>query len=185
MTLHKPLTHELPEVIGEFIGWRAWNVIRAGNMYRLQSLGTGAPHYGCVWTPGKMMQAICDRNNERTAATSCVKADDERAPGENCSCGFYSATERDRFADMPYSKYGTGCYGADSEYMKGKVARVMGRVALAGKVIPGTEGWRSQYAWPVEIFVPYEHTALCEVLTNTYHVPVRLANWINPLKKGQ
>lgn len=127
-----------------------------------------------------MMQALCDRNFKGDAGTECAKGTDGRAPGEDCTCGFYSAASSDTFMDMPYAYYGsTNVYGGDK--MNGKVARIYGRVALAGKVIPGSQGWRSQYAWPVELYVPYEHTALVDILHDTYHVPVKLQNWQNPL----
>lgn len=157
-------------MLGEFYGWRSWKVQKLGTMVRLQSLGTGAPHYGCVWTPGRMMEALCDCNNGRHAGTEChasrVNGGDGRVAGEGCSCGFYSAASRDHLMSLPYPSY----KNANANL------RIFGKVALAGKVIPGTQGWRSQYCWPVELFVPYERQDLVKVLADTYHVPVSLAN---------
>lgn len=183
----------MEQVHGEILGWRAWNVVKIGrDKYRLGSLGTVAPHYGTLWTPGKMMEALCDRCDASRAQgaplAACSSSLDGRAPGESCTCGFYAAATHDTFELMPYQRYGQnatyrtdGCNRDGQMVRRPKAARVIGRVAMAGKVIPGTQGWRAQLAWPVEIFVPYEHTALVDILHKTYNVPVRTDNWLNPI----
>jgi hypothetical protein len=52
------------------------------------------------------------------------------APGEHCTCGIYAVS------DLNSALSGD----------------IIGRIALWGKVVPGTHGWRGQYAYPVELF---------------------------------
>lgn len=146
---------KVPDVIGEIIGWRAWNVIPWSNntLHRLQSLGAGGGKHATIWEPKKGMEAYCAKDHE--------------VPDERCSCGFYAANTREHLVGMGYNRY-------DVESPTGKA--VIGRVAMWGKVIPGTQGWRAQYARPIELFVPYVLWKLVKPLEAEYAVPVKLSN---------
>jgi hypothetical protein len=54
--------------------------------------------------------------------------------------------------------------------------RAIGEVALVGKVIRGTQGWRAERARPLRLWVPYEHWRLVRKLAQTYRVPVGLTD---------
>ena len=53
---------------------------------------------------------------------------------------------------------------------------VVGEVSLWGGVIPGSQGWRAQYAYPRKLLVPYECWQLAKPLRDDYQVLVKLAN---------
>jgi len=53
---------------------------------------------------------------------------------------------------------------------------VMGRCANWGKVIEGTLGWRAQFSYPLELFVPYEIWPIAKPLAEGYGCAVRLDN---------
>lgn len=58
-------------------------------------------------------------------------ADTHDAPGANCTCGIYAASEHGN------------CPAGD----------IVGKVKLWGKVIPGEKGYRAEYAYPSELHV--------------------------------
>ena len=88
-------------------------------------------------------------------------------PREQCSCGFYSAKSLAHLMSMHYHVYDADMNG---------MFHIVGRVANWGKVIEGSQGWRSQYAYPLELFVPYEAWRLMEPLSKIYGVPAQLKN---------
>lgn len=75
------------------------------------------------WPPGEAAEASCRVGHPHTA------------PDENCACGFYSATE---LGDIQTATTDVICWG---------------RVALWGKVIKYTRGYRAQYAYPLALTI--------------------------------
>jgi hypothetical protein len=61
-------------------------------------------------------------------------------PEKSCSCGIYALRSRAAIACSPY--------GAD--------AVAVGAVSLWGKIIPGKDGFRAQYAYPLVIYTDLE-----------------------------
>jgi hypothetical protein len=58
---------------------------------------------------------------------------------------------------------------------------IVGRVANWGKVVPGTQGWRAEYAYPEMLYVPFEVARyLARPVSDTYGVPVTLMNLLDP-----
>ena len=128
------------------------------------------PHFGTApklrsvtygeyyWAPRRAAEADCDR---------CSEADSQGVPGEHCTCGFYSAKTLEHLLSMSYHMYdadSSGCF------------HVVGQVANWGKVIEGTQGWRSQFSYPVRLYVPFEAWRLCKPLTQAYGIPAVLKN---------
>ena len=88
----------------------------------------------------------------------CIRKDNtlHLSPGENCSCGLYSSVTME-----------------NNDYVGNPV---WGSVAIWGKIIIGSKGYRSQYQYPIELFVipgsvaePYAF-----ILQDVYGVPVSI-----------
>ena len=145
---------------GEVLGWRAWYVKDIpGVGLRLQS---GYGRFPTVWEPFKVMKAECPNGHT-----------DIPMEGIHC-CGFYSALTREHLVDLGYNAYRLGD-------PFGPIV-VIGQIACAGKVIPGTQGWRAAEAWPVRLYVPYDKWQVVKPLRDAYNIPVELDK---TLGKGQ
>jgi len=148
---------EVPDIVGHVEGWRAWNVDREppafGTTPKLYSAT-----YGYYWTPRVRARAECNRGG------------DDHVPGEQCSCGFYAAKTLPHLRSMGYSSY----------HEEGPQVTIVGQLAMWGKVIEGTQGWRSEYAYPVKLFVPFEAWRLAKPVAKAYGVPVELLNLLDP-----
>jgi len=56
-------------------------------------------------------------------------------------------------------------------------------VANWGKVVEGSQGWRSEYTYPLKLWLPFEAWYLAEALGNAYGVPVALKNTLAKAEK--
>jgi hypothetical protein len=149
-----------PDIIGTVEGWRAWGVPANTPRYAVPKL------YSVTWTqfywsPRQLAQAVCDKCGDNV-------------PGEHCTCGFYSAKTFAHLQSMSYHQY-------DAE--AGGMFHVVGQVANWGKVVEGSQGWRSQKSYPAALYVPFEAHYLAARLGDTYGVPVRLKNILVPGRK--
>ena len=150
-------------------GWRAWMVSgdlpRYGVPPKLHSVS-----WGYYWAPRRRAEAVgskpypCskprkvkDRSGEEIEVTIGV-------PGEDCTCGFYSAKTFTHLMSMGYNAY-------DS---RSNSFTIVGMVGLSGKIREGSQGWRSQYAYPMVLFCPLEAQHLADPIEEAYGVPVRL-----------
>ena len=143
----------MPDFHETMTGWRAWGIDPAtptGAAPVLRSVTYG----DYFWTPRVPMEAECPKGKDHV-------------PGEDCSCGLYSAKTRAHLQGMAYHRYDAKASG---------LFHVIGEVALWGKVIEGTQGWRAQFGYPRELFLPFEAWALAKPLTEAYGIPVRLNN---------
>ena len=139
----------VPDVLGEMVGWRAWNVIETGeNEVRLGSV----THTSYIWRPQGFVIAECSLHQT------------EEIPAEKHSCGFYAAKTREHLLSMSYHRY------TDSDDI------VIGEVGLSGKVIAGTQGWRAQKARIKKVYVPFEKWQLMKKIEEVYNVEVELSN---------
>jgi hypothetical protein len=146
----------IPDVVGTVGGWRAWNVKRQPPMYgnapRLESAT-----YAYYWAPRVAARAECSK-------------DPGHVPGEDCSCGFYSAKTLAHLREMGYSEYDEN----------GEYVTVVGEMAQWGKVIEGSQGWRAEYAYPSTIYVPFEAWRLAAPISRAYGIPTKLLNLLDP-----
>jgi hypothetical protein len=142
-------------------GWRAWGVpktLEDGELPLLRSV-TFSTYY---WTPREPMRAVCNSGHAH------------KPPSLDCGCGLYSAKDRKHLLGMSYHNY-----DPDEGHFT-----VIGRVALWGNVVEGTQGWIAEYGYPQELFLPYEAWHLFKPLEEAYGVPVRLDNILrNPTEK--
>lgn len=149
----------VPDFSEVMVGWRAWGVdpaTPAGEVPILQSVTQNEQY----WIPKQPMEATCLRKGPKGHK-------DGQIPLEQCRCGLYAAKSYEHLRSMTYHTY-------DAED-KG-LFHVVGRVSLWGKVIEGSQGWRAQYGYPQELFLPYEAWRLAERLGEAYGVPCKLKN---------
>jgi hypothetical protein len=148
---------EVPDVIGEIVGWRAWKV--RGDM-RFPLLAS-VTHSGTVWHPSRWTYATCDEK------LVCRKANDvgsHRIPGEHCTCGLYAARDREQLVQLGYGEGGTQ-----------RQPVFIGEVGFVGKVIPGSQGWRAEKGRIRRLIVPPDAFRWVEPLERLYRVPVEVA----------
>jgi hypothetical protein len=148
----------------QLTGWRAWQVDK-----QLPAFGL-APKLGSVshtywWTPKRKAEADCDLCGDPDNPNA------EGVPGVDCGCGFYSAKSLKHLMQLGYHTYG------DIDEIK--QFKIIGQVAVWGKVIEGTQGWRSQYAYPRFLMLPYEMGfEFGHRIKDAYGCQVRLLNFL-------
>jgi hypothetical protein len=154
-----------PDELGTVTGWRAWRVDRVPDAEGRVLLYSAAFEY--AWVPFEKARASCEN------CKSTDPRDKDCTPGNTCSCGFYSARSLAHLRSMNYHAY-------NDETDDGSV-KIVGRVANWGKVVPGTQGWRAEYAYPERLFVPFEVARhIARPVMETYGVPVTLMNLLDP-----
>jgi hypothetical protein len=155
----------VPDVIGEpVVAWRTWFVVpehKTSGALRLQSIV-----YGDIWEPRVEHEAECRPGTSRVY-------DSEKsihvAPDDEHSCGIYAVDTPEQVD----AYYRSGGYTARYEWME--IWRVVGTVAMWGKIVPGSNGYRSQYAYPKMIQVPkrikgrLQHLSATEVVSALEH----------------
>lgn len=151
-----------PDSADVVYGWRSWGVRKATTKAGLTVLQS-ITHREAFWQPRATMEAVCPRS---TGRANGVARKGHEVPDSHCSCGLYSAKNRKHLMTMGYHRYG------------GDLFHVIGRVALWGKVIEGSQGWRSQFGYPAELYLPFEAWHLAEQLEDAYGVPVALSNFL-------
>jgi hypothetical protein len=164
-------SHQVPDLKDAVEGWRAWRVAKALPKFGVAPKLYSATHGDYYWTPRKAAEAECAHCSTHviTLPDGTVTND---VPGEFCSCGFYSAKDREHLMSMSYHRYdGDGEFGQFT---------VIGQVANWGKVVEGSQGWRSQFSYPKFIYVPYEAHHLAKPISVAYGVPVKLENFLQP-----
>lgn len=121
----------IPDVAHWIEGWRVWRRESGG---RLQSL-----YAGDVWPQRQVARAGCHTATDVLGQIASLYGIEniERchvSPHEHCHCGIYFKHRPPPWEDV--------FIGPD---------RIVGRVAVWGKVIQGTEGGRAQFAYPLSL----------------------------------
>lgn len=122
MRLFPEAEHETEPILG----WRAW---------RLRLLDAGlriAPTTPrSAWQPGVAIHAACSGSHTREYMVYNPElAELHRSPEPGCTCGVHAIKDPARLA------------------RSGRSAAVVGRVALWGRVIEHTKGYRAEFAYP-------------------------------------
>jgi hypothetical protein len=133
-------------------GWRVWIVTAAADGLRL-----GSVLHDEIWAPGTTALASCRRHDDLFAEPMPP----HQTPSADCGCGFHGA--RDPVDAVPY------LHGRDEP---ATVCRLLGEVALWGRLVETEAGWRAAAAYPVRLYVADE--AIAEALS-VYGVPVMSA----------
>lgn len=117
-----------PDQIEPIYGWRAWTAKPDGTLY--------ATNQETTWLPGHPTVAYC-----RVHADLFTEGlDPHSAPDQHCSCGLYA-----------------GKHVSQIMYAAGKPF-VWGEVALWGKVILCSSGYRAQFGYPARNLKLYDPT---------------------------
>jgi hypothetical protein len=131
------------------LGWRAWVVMETAAGLRLGSI-----LHDEVWAPGTTALAACRRHDDLFAEPLAPHG----TPGLECGCGFHAA--RDPVDALSYLR------GRDEA---ATVCRILGEVALWGRLVETEAGWRAGAAYPVRLYV--DDPAVAQALA-VYGVPV-------------
>ena len=117
----------IPDYISPIVGYRVWTWDTAG----LKSL------CGERWHPNHSLAARCRASAilGRDKATNDV----HDSPSAHCTCGIYAVKTLDHFRSAGYERYG-----------------IHGEVYLWGLVVEHERGWRAQFAYPKNLYVPPE-----------------------------
>ena len=118
--------------LGYVTAWRTWRVWLSSEGLSLHSVAA-APNLG-EWQPLRPMEARCGYREMRPPACEC-----DSCPSGDNKCGIYA------YREAPSSV--THAMG------------IVGRVALWGTVIEHQTGYRSQFAYPID--VAYGHCTWC------------------------
>lgn len=156
-------TMRVPDIVGEVTAWRAWELVGTVKLPRLMSVTANVAAYGpdAIWPTGRWFHAICKKGHAAG-----------EIPSEGCTCGLYAARDRDHLIGLGYGAYSN------------TVRKVIGEIAYAGKVIPGTQGFRGERARIKRLIVPYELVKFAVPLSEAYHVPVTTGFLFAPSTKG-
>ena len=137
----------VPDAIEPIVGWRCWTLNDAG---QLESL---APFGDTLWLPGERKEAKCFHPvlSMLGAASGPERAEldpdlgdadflgQHHPPLEICSCGIHAAKDLENLRIALIS------------------GPIVGEVYLWGKVIPGEDGYRAQYAYPKSLRLVADH----------------------------
>jgi hypothetical protein len=138
---------QVPDAIEPAVGYRVWKVVN-GRLYSI--------NHGDEWQPHMVFEATCSQGHD--------------VPDPRCACGTYAAATFNRLFKMGYTK-SEGLFSV----RKNEIA-VAGQVNLWGGIVPGTAGWRAQFAYPKLLLVPYSRWHIAKALAETYGVPFKFYN---------
>jgi len=141
---------DVPDYLEVMVGWRAWRIEDTRVGPKLHSPVV----QDFIWEPRQVAVALCNEGSGHPI------------PGPRHGCGLYSAKDKDHLLSMGYHNY------------DGVTFHAVGPVSVWGRVIEGTAGWRAQFGYPRELFVPYEAWQYAKPLKDAYGVPVRLNNFL-------
>lgn len=128
-----------------FAGYRSWSI---EDMQTPRLVGM----YSYTWKPGKNHAACggggcgCDVCNEEIADRGGA----HQAPGVACRCGFNAYSSIDRVSGWPSAE------------------TVVGGIVGWGKLVEGTNGWRSEFATVAAIYAPKLNVFLDDIVNSGY-----------------
>lgn len=153
------MSDRAPDVLGEVVAYRAWKVIGKVQLPMLASV----THARTLWHPQRWTFATC--GGEAKCRSSEGDTAGPGVPGEQCTCGMYAARDREHLVSMGYNQYQDDAHPT-----------FIGEVGLAGKVIPGSHGWRAEKGRIRKLFVPFHLIEYVAPLERLYGVTVELTN---------
>lgn len=95
-----------------------------------------------TWQPGIEQHASCRRHQPWLRRRRARLG--HAAPATNCSCGVWAVRTPTHAASA------LDIYGRSWKPLH----RVLGRVSLWGTIVEHDHGWRAQFAYPAELFIP-------------------------------
>jgi hypothetical protein len=168
-----------PDSIEPVVGWRCWRVIDTPDGFELASVNRTTR-----WPAGLALEATCSVDASHGT------------PVPECACGIYAARAPDLVVGcFPPVVRSAATIIAPAVLGYDTVVAV-GLVSLWGDVIEGALGWRGQYAYPRELFVPsavrhyrrgrgkrfevFDSDKLAAALRDLYAVPVSVTRTVRP-----
>lgn len=137
---------DAPDIAGEVYGWRAWYVESRWPNREPRLVSLN----GARWPTDAWLVAECGGR-------------EGDLPHEYChGCGIHAAKDRSQLVGFGYT------------LEDGPMA--IGVVGLAGRIIPGSMGWRAARGRPVRLWVPHTQWELVRPLREAYGVPVSMTN---------
>lgn len=135
MSVVDPYQWQFEEGTGPVVGWRIWTVHPDGwlrPMVNHWGLVEGpAPHGPAWWSPGANAAVCLDRR-----ADSAGPPGGHAAPERSCHCGFWAARDPATLAEL-------------ARHCWTHLPWTWGQVAMWGRVLECTHGWRSSHARPL------------------------------------
>lgn len=125
-------------------GWRAWQIVERRDGLTLLSWA-----HATAWPARSALEARCNRHGGR--------------PARHHSCGLYAFSLRDDAL----------AYAQPREprlFSERSLGIAVGVVSGWGRVIRHTRGWRSQFAYPYDLYLPSGDRALSRELADRYAV---------------
>jgi len=127
-----------PDYVEPVNAWRVWLVLRDRGELRLASV-----MYPTLWIPGREKTARCRVGDPPRRGLGSIEY--HVSPAARCGCGIYASKTVEHAASY-FDGFGPG----DRQPM----FRVIGRVALWGRVIEAEHGFRASHAYPSHLYVP-------------------------------
>ena len=140
----------IPDSITPIEAWRVW-LYRTPHLY--------AQHSWTQWPMREAMRAECQAKRYSLFPHATVDGNHKGCPdvAQSCKCGIHAAETIE--AALKRSNM---------------VSHIVGRVALWGTVVECETGYRAEYAYPLELWLPYErkHPGTAAAIEAAYGVPV-------------
>jgi len=130
----------IPDKIGDpLVAWRAWRIsmqaVDGKPELLLHSINQKQGDNPFAWHPRKIMVGICNKAEPDHLASE--------TPFESCGCGIHALDSPLFLAKAGYVSF----IGPNREEF------IWGRISMWGKVIEGTTGIKSQYAYPKHFYI--------------------------------
>lgn len=138
---------KIPDLFEPIVAWRIW----AGCNPQGYLKALANSYY---WTPGKVMQCICD---------SCGQPSKPTMDGTQ---GFYSFKTVKHMVEQEFRR-GFNRYSYQTDY-------IVGQVYIWGTVIECEYGYRSEFAYPKALLI--SHDGHLERLRDVWNIPV--SRWV-------
>jgi hypothetical protein len=157
---------EAPDLLGYITGVRAWRFVDSGRGWRLQSAVQTM-----LWPPNERLEAECLRmvmGHPMAPMPIRVPPHQDATPAAGCKCGYWGLAD---YTEV-YAQFGTRIM---KRVRPNPEQFVYGTIALWGRVLTGTKGWRAQYAYPLALVseaTTLNNRGMLLGLAETYGIPV-------------
>lgn len=156
-----------PDLVEPILAWRGWLVVDTPAGVRLHSTARAQ-----VWGPGVPVTATC---RPPSRLLPWPRRAPHPAPAEGCTCGVHAAGDLPGALQIldPYARLGWRVRH-----------RILGTVALWGRVVECADGWRAEHGYPAELIisarrlhgVPVPDLEDITTALVSYGVPVRVVD---------
>jgi hypothetical protein len=136
-----------PDLFAPLLGWRAWQVAKTVDGWRLHSV-----HMGDPWPAREELVATCRR--DRFMASGSRTHERHHAPASSCHCGVYGATQPETARQYFVASWAEDETVTPLPLADDYVPRAIGRVRLWGRVLACRQGYRASHAYPERIWLP-------------------------------